>query len=108
MAKYRGQCGSKEGEAADFKRRVHIWVEVENNGICPIEARFFKTSWVWGIGMFGLPAVVADHTRELTKTVQPGKKVSVDRDEVNRVTISCEGKKGERKSCEFAYSIKAD
>jgi hypothetical protein len=110
MAKYRGACGSKEGEVADFKHRVHIWVDVTNEGSCPIKVRFFKTTveFVWGAGWLGFPALVPEHYRELTKTVPPGKTVSVDRDEVNRVTISCEGKEGARHSCKFTYSIRAD
>lgn len=110
MARYRGTCGSKDGEVADFKRRVHIWVDVTNEGVCPVKVRFFKTTirWVAGAGWFGLPALVAEHVRELTKTVDPGKTVSIDRDEVNRVTISCEGDAGPRHSCKFTYSIKAD
>ena len=113
MAKYKGACGTKDAVAQDSNRRVHFWVEVKNNGSCPLKVRFFKTSLVWiplpgpvpgfpGGGFFTI-----DHTRELTKTVKPGDDAKVDRDEVNRVTISCEGEEedGETKNCKFTYSI---
>lgn len=110
MAKYRGTCGSKDGQVGDFKRRVHIWVEVTNNGTCPIKVRFYKTSiqLMWGAGWLGMPALAPQHFRELTKTVPPGQTVSIDRDEINRVTILCEGKEGPRHSCKFTYPIRAD
>ena len=112
MAKYKGPCGTKDAITQDSNKRVHFWVKVKNNGSCPLKVRFFKTSYIWvqlGAPGPGWPGglFTIDYTRELTKTVKPGGEAEVDRDEVNRVTISCEGKEedGESKTCKFTYSI---
>src|SRR5271165_2512543 len=122
MAKWKGPCGTTDAVVIDSNRRVHIWVEVENEGECPVKVRFFKTKIEWvpfGVGLkfggFLLPVI--NPFRELTKTVRKGDgNVPIDRDEVNRVTISCEEDDEEeyegeeedgknRHECKFTYSI---
>ena len=116
VAEYKGKCGTTDAVISDQNRRVHIWVDVENKGECPIKIRFFKTGTVWipvGVlipGIWPGGVFITEHVRELTKTVQPGDRGTADRDEVNRVTISCAGEAedGEAKNCRFTYSIRID
>ena len=123
MAHYKGVCGSKDAVTVELDRRAHIWVDVTNNGTCSIKVRFGKSRHslvpIFPAG-FGLGfADVIQHFRELTKTVRSGKHITVDRDEVNYATISCddmppaeEGEEEEEeeevRNCDFTYSIRIE
>jgi hypothetical protein len=120
MASFKGTCGTADVVISDFNRRVHIWAEIDNTGLCPIKVRFFKSVTVKamvGLGGAGalVPIPVTKHIRKYTKTVRPGHTASPDRDEVNRITISCAEAEDEcdededyaKPRCSFTYSIKA-